>query len=94
MSKNGLTMTIVFVAESANYGEGLGNISNIKKMTRGNASQYSYISRQAIRYNIVQQAEWDNTPVEDKSGVVQFAPSATIEDYPEIDLFGDNGKGR
>ena len=24
MSKNGLTMTIVFVAESANYGEGLG----------------------------------------------------------------------
>ena len=48
MSKNGLTMTIVFVAESANYGEGLGNISNIKKMTRGNASQYSYISRQAI----------------------------------------------
>ena len=31
MSKNGLTMTIVFVAESANYGEGLGNISNIKK---------------------------------------------------------------
>ena len=42
MSKNGLTMTIVFVAESANYGEGLGNISNIKKMTRGNASQYSY----------------------------------------------------
>ena len=57
MSKNGLTMTIVFVAESANYGEGLGNISNIKKMTRGNASQYSYISRQAIRYKIVQQAE-------------------------------------
>ena len=29
MSKNGLTMTIVFVAESANYVEGLGNISNI-----------------------------------------------------------------
>ena len=51
MSKNGLTMTIVFVAESANYGEGLGNISNIKKMTRGNASQYSYISRQAIPRN-------------------------------------------
>lgn len=23
-----------------------------------------------------------------KSGVVQFAPSATIKDYPEIDLFG------
>ena len=76
MSKNGLTMTIVFVAESANYGEGLGNISNIKKMTRGNASQYSYISRQAIRYNIVQQAEWDNTPVEDKSCLLYTSDAA------------------
>lgn len=48
-------MTIVFVAESANYGEKEVRVcSNIKKMTRGNACQYSYISRQAIRYNIVQ----------------------------------------
>ena len=37
---------------------------------------------------MVQQAKWDTTPVDGKSGVVQFAPSATIEDYPEIDLFG------
>ena len=77
-----------FLAESANYGEGIGNISSLKKMTRGNHEQYSYISRQAMRYNIVQQLKWDNTPVDGKSGVVQFAPSATIKDYPEIDLFG------
>ena len=57
-------------------------------MTRGDFQQYSYISRQAMRYNIVKQLKWDNTPVDGKSGVVQFAPSATIEDYPEIDLFG------
>ena len=57
-------------------------------MTRGNYEEYSYISRQALRYNMVQQAKWDTTPVDGKSGVVQFAPSATIEDYPEIDLFG------
>ena len=39
MSRNGLTITIVFLAESANYGEGVGNISTLKKMTRGNYEQ-------------------------------------------------------
>ena len=88
MIRSGLTATMVFLAESANYGEGVGNIMALKKMSRGNYEQYSYISRQAIRYNIVQQLDWDHTPVDGKSGVVQFAPSATIVDYPEIDLFG------
>ena len=88
MKKDGLTLTMVFLAESANYGEGVGNITTLKKMTRGDYQQYSYISRQAIRYNLVQQLNWDDTPVDGKSGVVQFAPSATIKDYPEIDLFG------
>ncbi len=89
MNKNGLTLTMIILAESANYGEGVGNISTLKKMSRGDCKQYSYISRQAIRYNIIQQLGWDKTPVEEKSGgVVQFTPSATISDYPEIDLFG------
>lgn len=88
MSRCGLTFTMVFLAESANYGEGIGNISTLKKMSRGNYEQYTYISRQAIRYNIIQQLGWDTTPVDGKSGVVQFAPSATIQEYPEIDLFG------
>ena len=88
MNKSGLTLTMIFLAESANYGEGVGNISTLKKMSRGNYEQYSYISRQAMRYNVIQQLGWDNTPVDGKSGVVQFAPSATIKDYPEIDLFG------
>lgn len=88
MSRNGLTVTMVFLAESANYGEGVGNITTLKKMTRGDYQQYSYISRQALRYSLVQQLNWDKTPVDGKSGVVQFAPSATIADFPEIDLFG------
>ncbi len=88
MNRQGLTLTMVFLAESANYGEGVGNISALKKMSRGNYEQYTYISRQAMRYNMMQQAGWDTTPVDGKSGVVQFAPSATIRDYPEIDLFG------
>jgi len=94
MIKSGLTLTVVFNAQSANYGEGFGNITVLKKMTGTDGNMYSYISRQAIRYNIVRQLGWDNTPVKvsekqggDK-GVVQFAPEATIKDYPEIDLFG------
>lgn len=87
MAKNGLSISMIFEAQSANYGEGVGNISQLKKMTKGDGNTYTYISRQALRYNIVGQMHCDNTPVEDK-GVVQFAPSATISDYPEIDLFG------
>ena len=79
---------MIFLAESANYGEGVGNITTLKKMTRGNYEQYSYISRQAMRYSLVRQLNWDTTPVDGKSGVVQFAPTATIKEYPEIDLFG------
>ena len=35
MKREGLTFTVIFLAESANYGEGIGNISSLKKMTRG-----------------------------------------------------------
>lgn len=88
MDKKGLTLTMVVDAASANYGEGVGNISQLKKMTRQGGEVYTYISRQAIRYNIVQQMGVDNTPVSDEQKVVQFAPSAKIDEYPEIDLFG------
>lgn len=39
MKNNGLTITMIFLAESANYGEGVGNITTLKKMTRGNYQQ-------------------------------------------------------
>ena len=92
MKNKGLTITMVIDAESANYGEGFNNITTLKKLTRGDGSIYTYISRQALRYNIVEQMKCDNTPVEpigkgDKK-VIQFHPDATIKDYPEIDLFG------
>lgn len=31
MKREGLTITMIFLAESANYGEGIGNISSLKK---------------------------------------------------------------
>ncbi len=88
MNRNGLTLTIIFQAESANFGEGVGNVTVLKKYSRGDRSQYTYISRQALRYNIIEQLGYNNTPVSNESGVVQFAADATIDKYPEVDLFG------
>ena len=88
MENKGLTLSIIFEAESANYGEGFGNISSLKKMSRGDGYSYSYISRQALGYNIRKQLKWNNTPVSDKDKVVQHDKDASIKDYPEIDLFG------
>lgn len=91
-NKAGLTVTIVFQASSANYGEGLGNISTLKKLTRGDGEQYSYISRQALRYNIVNEMDEELAPLSaegsgDKT-VIQYAKDASIKNAPEIDLFG------
>ncbi len=36
--KKGLSITIIFRAQSLNYGEGIGNISELKKLSRGDGS--------------------------------------------------------
>ena len=51
--KHGLTVTLVFEASSLNYGEGMGNISVLKHLTRADRQQYTYISRQALRYSMI-----------------------------------------
>lgn len=92
MKNKGLTITMVIEAESSNYAQGYNNIANLKKLTRGDGNSYTYISRQALRYNIIEQLKWDNTPArpvgEGDKKVIQFLPECTIKDYPEIDLFG------
>ncbi|MGM9987591.1 MAG: type I-B CRISPR-associated protein Cas7/Cst2/DevR [Bacillaceae bacterium] len=88
MNKKGLTMTFIIEAESANYGEGVGNVTALKKMTRGTGDSFTYISRQALRYNIIQQMGVDTTPLQVDKTVIQFHPDALITDNPEIDLFG------
>ena len=87
MEKKGLTISMIFEAESANYGDGIGNLSSLKKVTRETGESYSYISRQAIRYNIVNQMGVDNTKL-GLDTVIQYAPETTIKESPEIDLFG------
>ncbi len=88
MKIKGLTMSAIFQAESANYGETIGNVASLKKISRGRGYQHTYISRQALRYNIVNQMGVDNTEIKADKTVLQFAPETTIDEYPEIDLFG------
>jgi CRISPR-associated protein Cst2 len=87
-----LTMTVVFQAGSLNYGEGIANISELKKFHRGNGEVYTYASRQSLRYDIVRLGnelfDWNLNTVDKASGVVQFKKDVTIKDSVEMDLFG------
>ena len=96
MENKGLTLSMICELESANYGEGGSNYSSLKKISRADGNIYTYISRQALRYSIVEQLMdeygWNKTDVEPKGKgnkkVVQFAPNSTIKEFEEIDLFG------
>jgi len=86
-----LHLAVVFKASNLNYGEGVGNILTLKKVTT-EGKNYSYISRQALRYDIVRMLKemygYNLAEVNKDAGVIQFATGATIEDFPEIDFFG------
>ncbi|MFR2533974.1 MAG: type I-B CRISPR-associated protein Cas7/Cst2/DevR [Clostridia bacterium] len=92
MDKNGLSITVIFKAQSLNYGEGIGNISELKKLSRGDGSVYTFASRQALRYDIARLGNkmygWNLEVVDDSRGTIQFRNDLTIEDSQEMDLFG------
>lgn len=93
MSKmKGLTFSVIFRANSLNYGEGTANISELKKFHRGNGDVYTFASRQSLRYDMVrlgnQFFDWNLDVVDKSQGVIQFKAEATIEDSVEMDLFG------
>jgi CRISPR-associated protein Cst2 len=91
MSK-GLTLTVIFQAQSLNYGEGISNIAELKKLTRMNGDVFTFASRQAIRYDIVRLGNeifnWNLQVVDKGKGTVQFKDNCTIKDSQEMDLFG------
>jgi CRISPR-associated protein Cst2 len=87
-----LTFTVVFQANSLNYGEGIANISELKKIHRGNGDVLTFASRQSIRYDIVRLGnewfEWNLQTVDKAKGTLQFREDVTIADSVEMDLFG------
>lgn len=88
---NFLSVSVVFKGANLNYGESTANITSLKRVSYKGKS-YSYISRQALRYDIVrimhEEFNMPLTPVGFDGKVVQFEKDAKIDDYPEIDLFG------
>ena len=92
MNSKGLTLTIIYKAQSLNYGEGIGNISELKKLARGNGNVYTFASRQALRYDIARIGnklyDWNLEVVDKSKGTIQFKDKLNIKDSQEMDLFG------
>ena len=95
MSKS-ITLSVIFQGQSLNYGEGIGNISELKKLTRDDGNFYTLATRQAIAYDIRRLGSeifgWNLQTVEKKNSkgksVVQFKNEYSIEESVEMDLFG------
>ncbi|CAM4194909.1 type I-B CRISPR-associated protein Cas7/Cst2/DevR [Saccharibacillus endophyticus] len=91
MSK-ALTLSLIFKANSLNYGEGIANISELKKIHRGNGDVLTFASRQSLRYDIVRLGnewfDWNLDVVDKSKGTLQFQEALTIADSVEMDLFG------
>ncbi|WP_198014772.1 type I-B CRISPR-associated protein Cas7/Cst2/DevR [Hippea sp. KM1] len=94
LKPQGLTVSLIFEAMSLNYGEGVGNISELKKLSRS-GEFLSYESRQALRYDVYRMLKEQfgidsdrEDPLTAEQDVVQFKSEANIRDYIEADLFG------
>ncbi|EHL79450.1 type I-B CRISPR-associated protein Cas7/Cst2/DevR [Bacillus smithii] len=87
-----LSFTVVFQGNSLNYGEGIANISELKKIHRGNGDVLTFASRQSIRYDIVRLGNewfgWNLQTVDKTKGTLQFREDVTIADSVEMDFFG------
>lgn len=99
----GLTISVIFKAMSLNYGESLGNISELKKLSSV-GSVYSYLSRQALRYELYRSLSENfrmdrglESPLGVEQKVVQFKTDTSATKYVEADLFGymktETGRG-
>ncbi len=90
--KSGLTISMIFKAQSLNYGEGIRNIAELKKLSRGDGKIYTFASRQALRYDIARLGNkmfgWNLEVVDKSKGTVQFQDKLSIKDSEEMDLFG------
>ena len=87
-----ITCSIIFKGQSLNYGEGIGNISELKKFTRNDGNYYSLATRQALTYDIRRLGAeifgWNLQTVDKSKGTIQFKNEFTIKDSVEMDLFG------
>ena len=97
-----IVLDVVFYAGSLNYDQGTGNLQELKKITKWDGKQYTFVSRYALRYSLLHCAnkmfkdKWKlagpKELKEDKSNVVnpeeKIYDNKKILDFPEFDLFG------
>jgi len=99
----GLTLTIITSkASSLNYGETIGNVSVLKKLSLGNGSQITFVSDKALKYDIRRKGKEEkgwrllDSKLKDyiegnldgsTLNVDEFG-KALVKDYEEFDLFG------
>jgi len=98
-----IVMDIVFYAGSLNYDQGSGSYQELKKITKWDGRQYTFVSRYALRYSLLETgrklglweiAEGDSLSPEGKGDQKVIQPAekllynGEILKYPEFDLFG------
>jgi len=102
-TKGMLTLTIITQkATSLNYGENIGNVSILKKLSLGDNSQLTYVSDKALKYDIRRKGKeekgWrlldekvkeliEKSKDGKKLNVDKFAKEL-VQEYQEFDLFG------
>jgi len=98
-----IVMDVVFKASSLNYDQGSGNYQELKKITRWNGKQYTFVSRYALRYSLletgkengwIQIAKGENLQLHGQAENKVIQPSSELLlsggllKYPEFDMFG------
>ena len=71
MENKGLTLSIIFEAESANYGESFGNISSLKKLSRGDGNNNTKVSNADKVVQFEKDASIENYPEIDFFGYMK-----------------------
>jgi len=99
----GLTLTIITAkATSLNYGESIGNVSVLKKLSLSDGSQKTFVSDKALKYDIRRKGRdekgWRLLDERLKSYIkgslsnnefdVDYFGKALVREYEEFDLFG------
>jgi len=101
--KGMLTLTIITQkATSLNYGENIGNVSILKKLSLGDNSQITYVSDKALKYDIRRKGKEEKgwrlldekvqelvmRSLKNKKLDVDDFGKALLQTYEEFDLFG------
>ena len=101
--KGMLTLTIITQkATSLNYGENIGNVSILKKLSLGDNSQITYVSDKALKYDIRRKGKEEKRwrlldekvqelvmrSLKSKKLDVDDFGKALLQTYEEFDLFG------